>query len=75
MQVVIMALHDLNIAIPASLLPAAAFLAGAKSAAHEARVPVLDRQVTRSIIALWESPEVRKCVSRSREFQLNDSAP
>lgn len=35
----------------------------------------LTPEVTMAIAALWQDPAVKECVGRSREFQLNDSAP
>lgn len=35
----------------------------------------LPPEVTNAIASLWQDPAIRECVGRSREFQLNDSAP
>lgn len=35
----------------------------------------LTPEVTMAIWQLWQDDAIRTCVSRSREFQLNDSAP
>jgi len=34
----------------------------------------LTHEVTMAIVHLWQDPAIRKCVARSRDFQLNDSA-
>ncbi|KAL8280887.1 hypothetical protein RQP46_006566 [Phenoliferia psychrophenolica] len=74
MQVVIEALHDLAMPIPAHLTGAAAYIMSIRVSAHEPCPPMLDRQVTRALLALWEDPQTKACVTKSREFQLNDSA-
>lgn len=35
----------------------------------------LTPEVTIAIATLWQDPAIKECVARSREFQLNDSAP
>lgn len=35
----------------------------------------LTPEVTMAIWQLWHDDAIRECVRRSREFQLNDSAP
>ena len=74
MQVVIEALHDLHMSIPADLAGAAAYIMSIRVSAHDPCPPMLDRQVTRALLALWEDPQTKACVTKSREFQLNDSA-
>jgi guanine nucleotide-binding protein subunit alpha len=39
-----------------------------------AQLEVLDQDVVDAIACLWEDEGVKKCISRSNEFQLNDSA-
>ncbi|SAM08272.1 hypothetical protein [Absidia glauca] len=39
-----------------------------------AQLEVLDQDVVDAIACLWEDKGVKKCISRSNEFQLNDSA-
>ncbi|CAO3595346.1 unnamed protein product [Absidia cylindrospora] len=38
------------------------------------QVEILDQDVVDAVACLWEDQGVRKCISRSNEFQLNDSA-
>ncbi|CAO3599621.1 unnamed protein product [Absidia cylindrospora] len=38
------------------------------------QVEMLDQDVVNAIASLWEDSGVKKCISRSNEFQLNDSA-
>jgi hypothetical protein len=51
--------------------------AGYSSLVENAEVmdETLTPEVTAAIWNLWQDPAVRHCVTRSREFQLNDSAP
>lgn len=41
---------------------------------HQIEADFLPPDVTEAIIELWKDPGVRECFSRSREYQLNDSA-
>lgn len=41
---------------------------------HQIEADVLPAEVTEAITELWRDPAVRQCFSRSREYQLNDSA-
>lgn len=74
MQVVIEALHDLKMVVPPHLTGAAAYIMSIRVSAHDPNAPMLDRQVTRALMALWEDEQTKACVMKSREFQLNDSA-
>lgn len=74
MQVVIEALHDLNMPLPPSLRDKAAYIMSVRVSAHDPCPPMLDPMVTKALVALWADPTTKACVSKSREFQLNDSA-
>ncbi|BGP41123.1 guanine nucleotide-binding protein subunit alpha [Rhodotorula kratochvilovae] len=74
MQVVIEALHDLNMPLPPSLRDKAAYIMSIRVSAHDPCPPMLDPMVTKALTALWADPTTKACVSKSREFQLNDSA-
>lgn len=74
MQVVIEALHDLNMPIAPHLQGAANYIMSIRISAHEPCPPMLDPKITRALTSLWEDPMTKACVMRSREFQLNDSA-
>lgn len=74
MQVVIEALHDLKMSVPPHLTNAAAYIMSIRVSPHDPCPPMLDRQVTRALVALWEDSMTKACVMKSREFQLNDSA-
>ena len=74
MQVVIEALHDLNMPLPPSLQEKAALIMSTRVSAHDPCPPMLDPAVTNALVALWADPTTKACVSKSREFQLNDSA-
>ncbi len=74
MQVVIEALHDLNMPLPPSLQEMAALIMSTRVSAHDPCPPMLDPAVTNALVALWADPTTKACVSKSREFQLNDSA-
>lgn len=41
---------------------------------HQIEADVLPTEVTEAITELWRDPAVKQCFSRSREYQLNDSA-
>lgn len=41
---------------------------------HQIEGDYLAPQVTKAIAVLWKDPGVQECFSRSREYQLNDSA-
>ena len=41
---------------------------------HQIEADSLDPEVTEAIMELWKDAGVRECFSRSREYQLNDSA-
>ena len=60
--------------IPPHLTSAAAYIMSIRVSAHDSCPPMLDRQVTRALMSLWEDPQTKACVMKSREFQLNDSA-
>jgi len=74
MQVVIEALHDLNMPLPPTLRDKAAYIMSIRVSAHDPCPPMLDPMVTKALVALWSDPTTKACVSKSREFQLNDSA-
>ncbi|ORY62715.1 G protein alpha-subunit [Leucosporidium creatinivorum] len=74
MQVVIEALHDLNMPLAPHLRDKAAYIMSIRVSAHDPCPPMLDRLVTQALIALWAEPTTKACVTKSREFQLNDSA-
>ncbi|SCZ95174.1 BZ3500_MvSof-1268-A1-R1_Chr11-2g03331 [Microbotryum saponariae] len=74
MQVVIEALHDLNMPLAPHLRDKAAYVMSIRVSAHDPCPPMLDRLVTQALIALWAEPTTKACVAKSREFQLNDSA-
>jgi len=74
MQVVIEALHDLNMPLPPTLRDKAAYIMSIRVSAHDPCPPMLDPMVTKALVALWADPTTKACVSKSREFQLNDSA-
>lgn len=74
MQVVIEALHDLNMPLPPSLRDKAALVMSTRVSAHDPCPPMLDPLVTDALVSLWADPTTKACVSKSREFQLNDSA-
>lgn len=74
MQVVIEALHDLNMPLAPHLRDKAAYIMSIRVSAHDPCPPMLDPQVTKALVALWADPTTKACVSKSREFQLNDSA-
>ncbi|BGP56320.1 hypothetical protein JCM8202_005281 [Rhodotorula sphaerocarpa] len=74
MQVVIEALHDLNMPLPPTLRDKAALIMSTRVSAHDPCPPMLDPKVTEALVALWADPTTKACVSKSREFQLNDSA-
>lgn len=38
------------------------------------QVDYMAHELVEAIAALWDDPAVKECVSRSNEFQLNDSA-
>lgn len=74
MQVVIEALHDLNMPLPPTLRDKAAYIMSIRVSAHDPCPPMLDPMVTKALASLWAEPTTKACVSKSREFQLNDSA-
>ena len=74
MQVVIEALHDLNMPLAPHLRDKAAYVMSIRVSAHDPCPPMLDPLVTKALIALWADPTTKACVMKSREFQLNDSA-
>lgn len=74
MQVVIEAMCDLSMVTPTDLAPSASYIMSIRVAPHDPHPPMLDPQVTKALVALWANEETQRCVFKSREFQLNDSA-
>lgn len=74
MQVVIEALHILGMTAPLHLASTAAYVMAIRVSSHQDNPPMLEGPVTRALIALWEDPQIKSCVQKSREYQLNDSA-
>jgi guanine nucleotide-binding protein G(i) subunit alpha len=74
MQVVLEAMHDLSVPLPPHLTASAAYIMSIRVPAHEMNPPMLSRQVTGALMALWADEGTKRCVGMSREFQLNDSA-
>ena len=59
MQVVIEALHDLNMPLPPSLQEKAALIMSTRVSAHDPCPPMLDPAVTNALVALWADPTTK----------------
>lgn len=77
MQVVVDALGMFSIELPVELQKSAQALLALGDQPSSLADPsgALSEKVISPIDALWKYPPVKRCVSLSHEFQLNDSAP
>ncbi|GJN90002.1 hypothetical protein Rhopal_002997-T1 [Rhodotorula paludigena] len=75
MQVVIEALHDLNMPLPPSLRDKAAYIMSVRVSAHDPCPPMLDPMVTKALVALWADPTTKAYFDAAERIGAQDYVP